>query len=227
MNAITNHSNKKKISIQGHWNNLYKNSDPDKLGWYEERARPSLDLINECVLSKDARILNVGAGATTLIDDLLNEGYENIIATDISEMGLHILKDRLGDRKNEVQWIVDDLTNPQHLQYISPVDLWHDRAVLHFFLEKQEQKSYFDLIRTLVKEGGYVIIAAFNLQSAEKCSGLKAHRYNAKMIAEQLGPDFKLMQSFDYTYKMPSEDTRKYVYTLFQKPNDIIYPMWL
>lgn len=217
MSNLSELANPEKIKVQEHWNKVYEKSDPEKLGWYEKHARPSIQLIEKCDLPKKARILNVGAGATTLIDDLLNSGYKNLIATDISARGLQVLKDRLAEKQIQVQWIIDDLTNPQKLKLIPAIDLWHDRAVLHFLLEEQEQKSYFDLVRKLVRSNGYVIIATFNLHGTEKCSGLKVHRYDAKMIADRMGPDFNLIQSFDYTYRMPTGNTRDYVYTLFQK----------
>ena len=114
-------------------------------------------------------------------------------------------------------WIADDLTSPDKLNSLDQVDLWHDRAVLHFFNEAAEQLSYFNLIRKLVKVDGYVIIAAFNLDGAEKCSGLPVFRYDQTMLQNQLGEGFSLLKAFDYTYITPSGNTREYIYTLFQR----------
>ena len=163
-------------------------------------------------------MLHVGAGATTLVDILLKKGYEKIVANDISASALEKLKARLGNElSGKVQWIVDDLTNPEKLTSIGPVDLWHDRAVLHFFNDPAEQLNYFNLLRKLVKLNAYVIIAAFNLDGAEKCSGLPVFRYDQNMLQQQLGEGFSLIKAFDYTYLMPSGNTREYVYTLFQR----------
>lgn len=209
---------KNKIDLESHWNRIYSQSDTEKLGWYEQIPEPSLRLIDQCHLSKQARILNIGAGATTLIDQLLERGYQQLIATDISEIALETLRERLADEhKTKVQWIVDDLTGPLILANIPAIDLWHDRAVLHFFLTSEEQQTYFDLVRKLVKPGGYVIIAAFNLQGANKCSGLPVFRYNEQMLADRLGNQFQLIKWFDYTYTMPSGSARPYVYTLFKR----------
>lgn len=200
-----------------HWNNVYQRTQFTDLGWYEERPEPSLRLIEKCKLDKNSTILNVGAGAGILIDELLRLGYTNIIANDISIQALETLKERLGKSSASVKWLVDDLTKPNELNKLNALDLWHDRAVLHFFTDIDEQDAYFELIEKLLKPGGFVIIAAFNLHSAEKCSGLPVHRYDASMIQSRLGKSFELHGSFDHTYTMPSGDTREYVYTLFRR----------
>ena len=103
-------------TMKDHWNNVYASKEINKLGWYEEVSEPSIRLISKCPISKDDPILDVGAGASTLIDYLLNHGYENIIAVDISEIALNKLKERLGaDKSSRVQWVVDDITQPAHM----------------------------------------------------------------------------------------------------------------
>ncbi len=206
------------MKMKSHWERVYQHSSIESLGWYEDRPEPSLELIDQCNLHKDAVLLNVGAGATTLVDELLKAGYRNIIANDISSSALEELQQRLGPGQSKrVHWIVDDLINPLELNSLKQVDLWHDRAVLHFFIEPAEQDTYFNLIRKLVRKDGFVIIAAFNLNGAEKCSGLPVLRYNADMLQDKLGMEFQLLKAKDYTYLMPSGDTREYVYSLFQR----------
>jgi ubiquinone/menaquinone biosynthesis C-methylase UbiE len=201
-----------------HWEQVYEKQEVNKLGWFEESPEPSLELIEACRIGRNASMLHVGAGATTLVDVLLKKGYEKIVANDISASALEKLKVRLGPELTEkVHWIVDDLTQPDQLYSLEPVDLWHDRAVLHFFNDPSEQKAYFNLLRKLVKIEGYVIIAAFNLDGAEKCSGLPVFRYDQNMLQNKLGEGFSLLKAFDYTYLMPSGNTREYVYTLFQR----------
>ncbi|MDP3352398.1 MAG: class I SAM-dependent methyltransferase [Flavobacteriaceae bacterium] len=206
------------IDYKSHWEKVYNKTEFDKLGWYEKEAAPSLDLIQLCNLPKDAKILNVGAGATTFVDDLLKLGYTNLLANDISAPALEVLKNRLNDEhQNNVKFIVDDLTNPtKELLKINNIDVWHDRAVLHFFTDENDQNTYFDLLRKGLKPRGFVIIAVFNLEGALKCSGLDVFRYDADMLQNKLGNNFKLLKTFNYTYTMPSGDERSYVYTLFQ-----------
>lgn len=207
-----------KVDFKKHWNAAYQKSPITNLGWYEENPAPSIGLIEACNLPKDALIFNAGAGATTLISELSAKGYENIVVNDISSVALTELKSNLPAPVNEtVQFVVDDLTNPSELLKIKNVDLWHDRAVLHFFTEEKQQKAYFNLLKDALKPKGFVILAEFNLEGAKKCSGLDVFNYNEKMLQERLGTDFALLKSFNYTYTQPSGNTREYVYTLFQK----------
>lgn len=207
---------KNDINYKEHWNKAYDNKPIEELVWYETDLSPSLQLISKTGLDKSACILNVGAGSTTLIDDLLGKGYTNLIATDISDIALQGLNDRIGSN-DSLDCIVDDLTSPVLLNDIDPVDLWIDRAVLHFFNDDADQKEYFKLINKKVKKNGFAIIAQFNLDGVKKCSGLDVCRYSKEMITEGLGKDFKLIEHFDYDYTMPSGDNRPFIYTLFQK----------
>lgn len=210
-------SETKPIDFKHHWNKAYDKTEIKKLGWYEENPEPSINLIEKCELTKDSVLLNVGVGASTLIDELLKLGFENIIANDISESALNKLKARLGSDSVGVKWIVDDLSNPTILNTIDSIDLWHDRAVLHFLNKKEEQQAYFNLIKQIVKSKAYVIIAAFNLNGATKCCGLPVYRYDEKMLTDRMGDDFELIENFDYTYLNPFGDTREYIYTLFRR----------
>lgn len=204
-------------SLKSHWEKVYNRQEIDKLGWYEDVPEPSLRLIEKCNLDKAARILNIGAGATTLIDELLEREYTSLIATDISILVLDKLKDRLQKKAGLVDFVVDDLTNPINLSEIESVDLWHDRAVLHFLTEAKDQDTYFSLLRKLVKKGAFVILAEFSLVGATKCSGLDVYRYSVSTIKQKLGSGFELIENFEYTYTQPSGDKREFVYTLFRR----------
>ena len=204
--------------FENHWNNAYKKTPTTSLGWYEENPNKSIELIASCNLPKNARIFNAGAGSTTLVEQLLNEGYSNIIVNDIASSALIELKNSLSQHNHStVQYIVDDLTNPTELLQLKQIDLWHDRAVLHFFTSESQQKAYFNLLKKIVKIDGFVILAEFNLEGAKKCAGLVVYNYNETMFQERLGDDFKLLKSFNYTYTQPSGNTREYIYTLFQR----------
>jgi len=205
-----------KVNNKSHWETVYTKTDHTKLGWFEENPQPSLDLINLCNLNSDSIILNVGAGATTLVDKLIDLDYKNILATDISEKALTVLKDRVSNAKS-VTTIADDLTNPTTLNELNKVDLWHDRAVLHFFIEDKDQDTYFELLKSKIKLNGHVVLAMFNFDGATKCSGLPIKQYDAELLASKLGHDFELVKAFNHTYTMPSGDTRPYIYTLFKK----------
>lgn len=210
-------SKKTSDDLQDYWNTIYTLVDYKKNGWYEEKPQKTLSLINKLEIDKSSHILNIGAGTTTLIDELINKKFTNISATDISSKALDLLKERLGNKSKKVKWILDDLTNPKNLKKIKPVNLWIDRAVFHFFTEIKDQNSYIELMNNKVEKEGYAIIATFNTKGATKCSGLPVKRYNELMLKEKLKPNFELIESFNYTYTMPSGDTRPYIYALFKK----------
>ncbi len=218
-NSESDCSIKDTINYKNHWDKAYIKSPTEKLGWYEEKSTPTLELITKTQLSKDATILNVGSGSSTLIDDLLAKGYTNIIANDISSEALISLEERLGVDKDKVQYIEDDLIQPTELQKLK-VDLWNDRAVLHFFTEELQRKAYFDLLKKTVKVDGFVIIATFAIDGAKKCCGLNIHQYNTEMLVSYLGESFELVESFHYTFTNPNKDPRPYIYTLFKRTID-------
>ncbi|MDO9136631.1 MAG: class I SAM-dependent methyltransferase [Lutibacter sp.] len=218
MNENSGNEEKTSFDYEKHWNAAYQKSPITNLGWYEENPAPSIELIEACSLPKDALIFNAGAGASTLISELFAKGFENLVVNDISSVALAELKNNLLVPKNaHIKFIVDDLTNPSELLKLKNIDLWHDRAVLHFFTEEKDQKAYFDLLKSVLKPKGFVILAEFNLEGAKKCSGLDVFNYNEEMLQERLGSDFELLKSFNHTYTQPSGNTREYVYTLFQK----------
>ena len=206
------------MDYKSHWNTVYDTKADEQLGWYEDNPKPTLELIEKCKLDSDSKILCVGAGTTKLIDALLDRNYQNLIANDLSEVALKHLQQRIKSKyKYTLECIVEDLTKPEHLTQLKNIDLWIDRAVLHFFLEKEDIKSYFDLIKTILSEKGYVLIATFALDGAEKCNGLPLRRYSAEMLQSELGSDFNLIESFNFTFINPSGGERPYIYTLFQR----------
>lgn len=204
--------------MKDHWNKVYTSKDINKLGWYEGIPEPSIKLISECPLDKDDPILDAGVGASTLIDSLIGLGYENIIAVDISEIALKKLRERLGEEKSRlVRWVVDDITQPKHIQNLSDIALWHDRALFHFLLEEKQRQMYLTTLKKVVKKSGYVIIASFSLTGAKVCSDLNVMNYDQTILSNFLGEDFELIEYFDYTYHMPSGEERPYIYTLFKR----------
>jgi hypothetical protein len=207
-----------KVNFVEHWDKVYSNSPEEKLGWYETDLTPTLELVAKTGLSRSAHVLQVGAGSTRLVDALLNKGYTHLMATDLSLVALNYLADRVG--RERVKFVVDDLTHPRELLDIEPVDLWIDRAVLHFFTEETDQNTYFNLLKNKVRVNGFVILAEYNLDGASRCAGLPVHRYSVEMMAERLGAKFELIDSFDTTFIMPSGAERPYSYALFAKQRD-------
>lgn len=206
------------MNYKSHWNNVYDNKVDEELGWFESNPQPTFKLIEACGLDQNARILNVGAGTSRLIDLLIEKGFTNIIANDLSDSALNKLQKRIYNTYDiTIDCLVDDLTAPKKLTKMAPVELWIDRAVLHFFLKPEEQAAYFNLLKTVVAPKGFVIIAVFALDGADRCSNLPLHRYDTAMIQEKLGNEFQLISSFNHTFINPKGGERPYIYTLFQK----------
>lgn len=208
-----------KENLAEYWCGKYTDIDYKKLGWYEKESTPSIQLINETNLDKNSIIFNAGAGSTTLIDNLLKQGYTNLIANDISSCALNNIKKRIGKKQDLVQFFTDDLINPTILNDLPKIDIWNDRAVLHFFTDEKDQKAYLRLLKNKVAKNGFVILAEFALNGAKKCSGLEVKPYDEKMLQEFLGKDFNLIKYFNHLYVMPNGDERSYIYTLFQRVN--------
>lgn len=208
--------------MQAHWNKIYEKKELEKLGWYEEVPEKCLTLLDKCSLQKDDLILDIGSGASNFIDQVMNRGFNSIALIDISSKALERKKDLLKVQNidiNPITWIIGDIGQINVMEGIinQKVKFWHDRAVLHFLLEEEQRNNYKKNLLANIAEGGYVMIAEFAKNGAHKCSGLDLRNYNEQEIQEFLGEDFKLLDSFNYTYYQPSGDPRPFVYTLFQK----------
>jgi ribosomal protein L11 methylase PrmA len=205
-------------SLKEHWNKKYINTPLTQLGWYESKSQPSLQLIENCAVAKDSVVVDVGSGISALIANMLELGYQNLYAVDISDIALEKAKALLTkEQAAQVHWVVDDITKPSNVLQIQNVNVWHDRAVFHFLTEEQHRQTYRSLLQKIVMSGGFVIISAFAMNGATMCSGLPVQRHSVESLSEFLGAGFKLMESLDYTYHNPSGDLRPYVYTRFQK----------
>jgi ubiquinone/menaquinone biosynthesis C-methylase UbiE len=204
---------KRSDSTKEHWQSVYSLKSAQEVGWFQAQHEVSIEFINNSKIVKDARILDVGSGATTLLDDLLKEGYSNIVAMDISASALAVSKQRLADL---ITWEVADITHPLGIEENS-IDLWHDRAVLHFFTSKIEKQGYLENLKKVVKRGGFVIIETFSPEGVPQCSGLELQRYDEEMLETFLGLEFELIQFKRHVHSTPSGDERPYVSTLFKR----------
>ena len=212
--------NENKINLKDHWNKVYSTTEISQLGWYEENPEASLKLIKKINLKKNDVIIDIGSGASTIIDKLIDDGFENIIAADISAHALKELKKRLGEeRSSNINFITEDISLQSAKLSKLKVDLWHDRTLLHFLITKDQPSAYLTNLKSVVKLNGFVIIAVFSLEGAKKCSGLDVKNYNQNMIADFLGDEFILLEHFNYTYIQPSVNERPFVYTLFRRVN--------
>lgn len=205
------------MQMQTHWDRMYGSTPVEETGWYERDPAWSLELIDSCALDPDSVIADVGAGASTLVPMLLDRGYRQLLAVDVSPVALDHLRRSLGERASDVRMLPADVTDPGLPQTMGQVDLWHDRALLHFLIDPALRDLYAANVQQIVRPGGWVIIAAFAIGGATQCSGLPIRNYDAAMIADVLGSGFQLVRSVEHVYIQPSGGERPYVYTLFQR----------
>lgn len=188
---------------------------PSGVSWFQEHAHRSVELIRRTGVSNDADIIDVGGGASTLVDDLLLAGYSNLTVLDLSEAALSATKARLGERARGVDWLVGDITQidvPRHAY-----DVWHDRAVFHFLVTREEREAYVRAVVRAVKPGGHVIVATFADDGPEKCSGLPVMRYSPDQLHAEFGAPFTLLQQEREEHCTPWGSVQKFVYCLCRK----------
>lgn len=189
------------MSAQKHWDHVYQTKQPDEVSWYSPHLEHSFKLISEATHDKAAQICDVGAGESTLVDDLLSQGYTNISALDISDAALAVTKNRLGARKDLVTWYVGDITSITLPE--AHFDLWHDRAVFHFLTESDQRAAYIAQVMKSVKHGGHVIVGAFGPNGPLKCSGLDVVRYDPNSLHGQFGSSFALIEHTEENHITP------------------------
>ncbi len=202
-------------SSSKHWDAVFSGTEDSKLGWYEKDASQTLRLLNLIPQWKNSTVFLPGAGTAALIEELLSNGVK-LILNDISKEALNRVKSRLGDECKGIKWLGQDIAQSIN-EAIQEVDIWIDRAVLHFLIDENDIKGYFENVKSTLKVDGYAIFAEFSKIGATRCAGLTVHRYSIEEISEYLGSSFKLISHFDYTYVNPHGDPKPYIYTLYQR----------
>lgn len=185
------------------------------MGWYAAHLQTSFSWLQSLNLAEEATIIDVGGGASTWVDDLLDAGYRNITVLDISEDALASVKKRLGKRADAVSWITADITSVElPTQYF---DVWHDRAVFHFLTEPKQQQEYRDTLYNAIKPGGHLIIGTFTTEAPPKCSGLPVQRYNREQLETVMGDPFSLIRHHKELHVTPGGVKQMYLYCDFIK----------
>lgn len=198
-----------------HWNTIFSNTEDSKLGWYEKDGFQTLKLLNQIPDWEKSTIFIPGAGTSILIEKLLSRGT-NLVLNDISIEALKRVKSRLNKEYREIDWFCQDIAKPIP-DTIPNVDIWIDRAVLHFLIDEDDIKEYFKNVESILKVGGHAIFAEFSKIGATKCAGLTIHRYSIEELSERLGESFTPISHFDYTFINPNGDPRPYIYALYKR----------
>jgi len=199
-----------------HWESIYQTKKPNEVSWYQEKPTTSLNLIAEVGLGKNAGIIDIGAGDSKLVDNLLALGFRNITVLDVSSVALEKAKKRLGNRADAVKWIVSDL---REFETSDRYDIWHDRAVLHFLTREEDINKYVEVVRRLLKTNGYLILSTFSENGPKRCSGLDIKQYSEDSIKE-LFSDFKHLKSFEEEHLTPWGASQIFMYIIFRKKGD-------
>jgi 2-polyprenyl-3-methyl-5-hydroxy-6-metoxy-1,4-benzoquinol methylase len=195
---------------KSHWERVYRTKQPTEVSWYRAHLDLSLALIAEAAASRDADIIDVGGGESTLVDDLLARGYRNLHVLDIAATAIAVARARLGSEAGRVEWLCGDVTSFAFARH--RYDVWHDRAVFHFLTGEADRVAYVRQVAQAVKPGGHVIVATFGPEGPAKCSGLDVVRYDPERLHDEFGARFRLLKHCTERHQTPAGAVQQFVY---------------
>jgi SAM-dependent methyltransferase len=198
------------MDAQTHWEKIYQQKAPDAVSWYQPHLEKCLALIEQFAPKQSASIIDVGGGESTLVDDLLARGYQNVTVLDISQTAIDANRKRLGNAAETVHWVVADITKDELPS--CAYDVWHDRAVFHFLTSATDRAAYVRQVAHAVSPGGHVVVSTFGPEGPTKCSGLKIVRYDAESVHNEFGVHFRLLGSSTELHRTPFGTTQQFLY---------------
>jgi SAM-dependent methyltransferase len=202
------------VSRKTHWERVYTTKGEREVSWFQENPVPSLELIGLAGLFTDASIIDIGGGASRLVDALTKRKIGKITVLDLSAVALDAARERLGDKGIDVKWVVADVTTWEPSR---TYDLWHDRAAFHFLTDASDRSAYVGHLKKAVRPGGHVIIGTFALDGPERCSGLPIMRYDAGVLGAILGIEFDLMDSRRHDHTTPWGAVQRFQFSTFRR----------
>jgi 2-polyprenyl-3-methyl-5-hydroxy-6-metoxy-1,4-benzoquinol methylase len=198
------------VDPKTHWDKVYAGKAPETVSWYRPHLETSLALIERAATRYSASIMDVGGGESTLVDDIVARGYENITVLDVSQTAIDVTKKRLGLAADQVHWLVADVTDAQLER--GAYHVWHDRAVFHFLTASKDRAAYVRQVAHAVKPGGHVIVSTFGPEGPTKCSGLDVIRYDAESLHDQFGVRFRLLESSKELHRTPFGAAQQFLF---------------
>lgn len=201
------------MGSQEHWETVYQTKDHTKVGWYQPSSDTSLEIIEKLGLSHNASVIDIGAGASTLVDGLLKRGFKNITVLDLSNEALTITKKRLGDKSPIPNYLVEDITRVSLPQRY---DLWHDRAAFHFLLDESEQQSYISTMRDSLNPEGYAIIGTFAVDGPNSCSALSVKQYDRKRMEDVIDGQMAIREVIESIHITPGGSEQKFSFFILK-----------
>jgi len=199
---------------QAHWQQVYKEKGEYQVSWFQDQPAISLELIEAVGAKPSLAIIDIGGGASRLMDALVDRGYGDLSVLDLSESATSIAKARLADRAAQVKWIVADVTQWKPTR---AYDLWHDRAAFHFLTRASDRDAYIDRLIKAVPSGGHVIIGTFAMDGPERCSGLPVVRYDAARLSAEFTPAFALLDTRRDDHKTPWGAIQHFQFSVFRR----------
>ncbi len=196
-----------------HGEQVYTTKGEREVSRFQESAEPSMELLRAAGASADTRIIDIGGGASRLVDTLVHDGFQHVTVLDLSEAALSTARARLGAHVETVQWIAADITRWEPAQTF---DVWHDRAAFHFLTEHTDRAAYVDRLRRAVRPGGHVILGTFALDGPERCGGLAVVRHSGETLADTLGADFQLLGTISHLHTTPWGSQQSFQFSTFR-----------
>lgn len=201
-------------SRRAHWDSAYQSKGEAGVSWFEDTPAVSLDLIRKYVTLASSSLIDIGGGASRLVDALLDEGMTTITVLDLSPVALDAAKARLGARADKVAWVAADVTEWEPDR---SYDIWHDRAAFHFLTDPDDRAAYVERMKAAVVPGGHAIIATFTPDGPKRCSGLPVMRYEPATLAEEIGPSFRLVEHLKHQHTTPWNSTQAFQFSVLER----------
>ena len=199
---------------RGHWDAVYDQKSCTDVSWYQARPGKSLAFIERSGIAPDDAVIDVGGGASTLVDHLLGLGFSDLTVLDVAAGAFAQAKARLGAQADEIDWLAADVTRFEPARRYS---LWHDRAVMHFLTDADDRERYVAVLRAALASGGYAVLATFGPDGPQKCSGLPVRRYTVEMTTELLGSGFELIHHELDVHETPAGNAQQFLYAIWRK----------
>ncbi len=199
---------------RAHWDKAYQSKGEAGVSWFEDTPAVSLDLIRRHAPMASTSLIDIGAGASRLVDALIAAGMSDITVLDLSPAALDAARARLGTRADAVHWIAADVTTWRPDRRY---DLWHDRAAFHFLTDASDRAAYIERLTGAVVPGGHAIVATFAPDGPERCSGLPVVRYDPGALAEVVGPSFRLVEHIEHQHRTPGNTIQSFQFSVFER----------
>ena len=197
-----------------HWEKVYNQKNENEVSWYQKVPNISLDIIKSLNLNLNSKIIDIGAGESRLVDNLLDLGFNNIDVLDISKKSIEKAQNRLGIRSNKINWIVSDIND---FKTEKKYDLWHDRAAFHFLKDPIQLSNYVDLANSSLNINGKIVLGTFSTDGPLKCSGIEVSRYNQKSISDVFSKFFNLLNYKHSNHPTPFNTTQEFLFSILSK----------